>query len=293
MKLRIINEAFVPMQKLYSQLNKDMIDAMTQASGTNDCTKWKVIDDWKKALNNADNMAQANSLIEIYLQNAIAHWHWSPTLIEDGKEIVIKLFYELGFTPNVNPYINFLNVITSLNLGNQMKLTEDDWVKLNDWYANRFLDFNDLTGRGENKQEHIIFNPYLYKSEYSDEYVDYYDKLDNSKLKQFSLSRIVDDTSLPYHNLKSLPDYRTNTSWDATNGKKIRDIIFYKDFQNPKGELQPIESIKQAYNLGTNTNTAGQRNNSSDDDDIRDLIQSLDRNQLNDVIRYIRQRVNQ
>lgn len=249
-----INESFESISNLKSLLNEKMIDILNKSSGGTE--NWTVNSNWSEAYDYAGSVKEANALIEIFIQQAYKGWNCTLQNLEPGKDVIIKLIDELGFTESENPYIGFIKTFYSVN-GTSVTLSEDDWISLNDWYATDVVTAADLKGTGFERKNHLIFNSNLYfdsnVSDNKDEYLKYY-RLFSQKSTVMSLNILAIATfdNSPYKALSKLTKDGTSGTGVYQGGdfREVRNIIFYKNSSQPLGDLYDYNAVRTAYTVG-------------------------------------------
>lgn len=163
-------------------------------------------------------------------------------------EIITRIFSELGFEPKDNPYIQFMSIIVYRL---QKELSRDDWVLLNDLYANYVLDSEDINGTGPDGEKHLIFDKYLYEHPKAYEVVKIYSKLSEySNVHSFNLDNMsyrIFQGNEPEWFKKIKDEGITNKNY-----KQLRDFIIYVYFNSTNYELSSIRAldvIQNTYNV--------------------------------------------
>lgn len=253
-----LTEAFESLQNLQAKLNEKMIKIMNESSGGS-VSKWSLSSKWTDAWNNARSPKEANALIEIFIQIACPSWGCKLENLDPGKDIIIKIIDELGFKDNENPYLDFIKTFYKVN-GTDVTLSEDDWVKLNDWYAADLIEADDLKGTGFDGAHHIIFNKNLYKdgniSSDNDNYVKYFQLLSTKfNVMKLNIYAIATFNGSPYGSLAKMTKDGVNGTGVYQGGdfREVRNIIFYKDPSKPLGDLWKLYYVQKAYNIGIDT----------------------------------------
>lgn len=254
--IRVLNESFESIDTLKSKLNPIMVSIMNDSVGGS--SDWSNSDKWSDANNSSDSVETSNALIEIFIQYACKSWGCTLAQLDPGKDILISLIDQLGFKDNENPYLKFMKTFFS-GSGKGVTLSEDDWIKLNDWYANEVIEASDLMGTGRDRENHIIFNPYLYSqkgniSSDMDNMVEAYSYLSEpNNVSKLNLYAAATFNGSPYGALKSYTSGGTRGSGkitDSSKYKEVRNIIIYKDPTNVMGPLHTLYNVKKAINIG-------------------------------------------
>ena len=131
-KRRLLEEAFGTIENLKQQLSPEMTAIMNESVGGSD--DWSKSNKWTDAHNMASSVSQANALCEIFILYVYKNWHCNLQQLEPGKDILISLIDQLGFKQDENPYLDFMIMFFG-GRGKGVVLSEDDWISLNDLYA--------------------------------------------------------------------------------------------------------------------------------------------------------------
>ena len=254
---------------------------------------------WEEAADYAGSVAELDAICELFFLNVvIAKNKLNPALFSDSKDLMVKFIKELGFNPNENPFLGFINIFYKLNPGT--KISRDNWVVLNDLTYDGVITSADLIGYGDEGTKHIIFNPIAYASEDLEFIIKAYHTLSNpSEVKRLNLGIIVDlaiQKRLPVDYIKlimftpfgqykegstmhpiikdgrfiksKLPspsEYVSKGYWTTGDFKGIRNIILFKT----ENELHHLSHIKTALVAGS------QIKSSTEDNDIIKKIKKL------------------
>ena len=255
-----LNESIETIDELKPTLNKRMIDVLNQSSSGD---KWTISSNWDEARKYSDHPNRTEALIKIYLQIACPFWGCNIQNLEPGINIIVKIFDELGFKENNNPYIGFIKVFYKIN--NNVTLSEGDWVNLNDWYADGIINAADLRGTGLNGKNHLIFNKNLYIDPNinadNNAYMNYYNKFNQKNfVMSLNLYAIATNKKLPYSNLKGFTkDGNRGTGvYQGGDYREVRNIIFYNNPSRPLGGLHSLNDVESAYIVGKETHSSAE-----------------------------------
>ena len=212
--------------------------------------------DWEKIYDLAKSDQERRAIVKIFLSDLCERQNINEKVFDDGFEVLFKLFDELGFKESNNPYISFIKVFYNLN--NDTSLSQDDWIDLNDWYANDLIDASDLKGSGFDRKDHLIFNKNLYVdssvSSHKDDYLEYYQTLSTSYgINELNLYAMATYNGSPYKDLvKFTKDGKDGTGkFQEGDFREVRNIIFFKNLSSPvKGGLHSYNEVNKAIELG-------------------------------------------
>lgn len=215
--------------------------------------------DWDKVYDLATSDQERKAIVKIFLSDLCERQHINENVFDSGFEILFKLFDELGFKESNNPYITFIKVFYDMN-GN-VSLSQDDWISLNDWYADDVIDASDLKGSGFDRKEHLIFNKNLYQdsnvSSHKDDYLEYYQDLSTLYgINNLNLYEMATYNGSPYKDLvKFTKDGKSgNGKFQEGDFREVRNIIFFKNLSAPaKGGLYSFNEVNKAIELGKDT----------------------------------------
>ena len=220
-----------------------------------------------------------NTIIKIYLRlmcEPKGQWEnvgWEK--IKPIEDRLVKLFDEVGIKESENPFIEF---IANLCSNNQLTLTDDNIVDLINLYAKDEISYEDLVGKGSEGNNHIIFNPDLYKSEDPYKVVQIYNWLGNSNnLTKMNWYEVAEA------NLSNNITEIANTLSQAIENKQqiessnYRNGLIYKDPESKKN-IYNINTLEELLRRGSINSEISARNRQSQENKAglkKDLLKTL------------------
>lgn len=251
---RRINESFETISNIINNLSQPVIDKLKEGKildDNNNVNQEKIKSLVTKSHNTFDEVIDlASSLDEEKLLCQLFNQCAFPNkldLIDEGQNVFDKNLKELGFNRYDNPYLDFVKVY------NGKKLSNDDWVILNNIYANSDVDSQTLRGTGVDGKNHIIFNPSLWNQANRDDklyLIDLWEDLEDKNFTdKLNLNNITND------NIK-LVLFKDGDSSKGLSGLPLRNCIIYSnsnavvkgsEITDLKGKrIRAINDIKKA-----------------------------------------------
>lgn len=220
-----------------------------------------------------------NTIIKIYLRLMCeSKGQWEKVGWEKIKPIedrLVKLFDEIGIKESENPFIEF---IANLCSNNQLTLTDDNIVDLINLYAKDEISYEDLVGKGSEGNNHIIFNPDLYKSEDPYKVVQIYNWLGNpNNLTKMNWYEVAEA------NLSNNITEIANTLSQAIENKQqiessnYRNGLIYKDPESKKN-IYNINTLEELLRRGSINSEISAKNRQSQENRAglkKDLLKTL------------------
>lgn len=149
---------------------------------------------------------------------------------------------ERAFQEETNPILAFLPQYFSLS---PAEFTEEDFKKLLSLWSNGIIDDKDL--RKKSPADHIIYNDNLYKMNQIEFIVQAYEWLSNKKNVSYYIDLNNPNAGELEDNLKRIcGDLVRDTlgRFKHKNTNAFRDLIIYKTFDDPSGEITPADEIQ-------------------------------------------------
>lgn len=258
--------------KYYTGTKPEDTSIRPSSEDVNANINWKDVSpqDWKNLIDGKGMQYYNETLMNGFIDLFFEKWFEKNNIVsdnfKDAKNMLTRIVQEVGVDEGTNPFLSFLrNYSTNNNKG----LNSNDLVTVNNAYADKILDFQDVAGNGHAKINNIIFNPDLYQSfngEEQDRLVEIFEELsDNSYLSDLNMELIKD--SLPeiqqYQKLKSV----------GLKDMDKRNLIMFEE-GNPRGKIFPLQQIESAIQAGLGANYG--ENEKRPRDDRRDRENKLD-----------------
>ena len=229
----------------YFNDNNPVVTEYYDVAGTNT--------EWYKMFASCKDKDERQTVVCWFLsENNYTKNYYNRFIVNSGSkaiEIITRIFGELGFSETENPFIVFIYLV---NNRITTELTKENWIMLNDLYADYITDEKDLNGSGSDKDLHIIFNSYLYQTKKGFDIVKIYENLsDISKVRNADINSLFSRGGIP-NSLKSIQADGVNSN----NFKLIRDLIIYNYFDVTNyqlGQLRDYDYIKSLYMAITNS----------------------------------------
>ena len=195
-------------------------------------------DDWQDAQNLAESPQEISTISELFL---VTNSQIRPYLnnLKNGKDIVIGWVNQLGFKQLNNPYLKYIPNFFKSNM--DVVFTREDFIALNDFYANDVIKEADLLGTGKLKLNHLVYNKFLYASkaegmDYAQgkiKFMQYFQYLCNDdNVKKLNIEAIMELPSNPYtkkfNDLGVKPSPITGGIQTNDDIVRVRNIIIYK-----------------------------------------------------------------
>ena len=160
---RRLNEEFESIEHILKLLSEPVINKLkeqgiiTEEGKVNPAKVKGVVNKshnvFDEAIKYTDSLEEEKALCQLFTQCVFNN---KLDLIDEGQNVFNKNLKELGFNRFDNPYLDFVKVY------NGKKLSNEDWIILNNIYANSDVDSQTLRGTGVDGKDHIIFNPSLW-----------------------------------------------------------------------------------------------------------------------------------
>lgn len=239
---RRINESFETISNIINNLSQPVIDKLKEGKildDNNNVNQEKIKSLITKSHNTFDEVIDlASSLDEEKLLCQLFNQCAFPNkldLIDEGQNVFDKNLKELGFNRYDNPYLDFVKNYKGESLSN------NDWVILNNIYANSDVDSQTIRGMGKDGLEHIIFNPSLWHQYNVDDklyLINLWEDLGDSNFVNRLHPEELSKSSLIYQDLF----IRTGDKEVQDKTKSLRDIVIYSNGK----KIRAINDIKKA-----------------------------------------------
>lgn len=117
--------------------------------------------DYVSAMAKTKDLAQEHAVVQKYLLDAYGR---NSTFKDFDKALpnLTRIFDELGLDEVDNPFIGYIDAV--LDKGSSEVLTNDNIVRINNWYSDKILDYNDISGHSSEGTNHPIFQKGLFDS---------------------------------------------------------------------------------------------------------------------------------
>ena len=213
---------------------------------------------YDNALRKAGDNASRNAIIQKFLLDK----YESKLPDFDGcLGILTRICDEVGILESDNPFIGF---IKSLNprYSNSV-LTSKNLILLNDLYADDKIDFNDLAGLSESRNNHIVFMPGFYASSDPETLIDSWNFLSDSyKVGRLNFRALSDSNRLLQNDaLKAVASSingKKSSNEVRSMWKEIRDAFLFPQGKD-KGTLRSANDLKMLLTIANSEKTDKQQ----------------------------------
>lgn len=200
---------------------------------------------WEEAYNSSKSREELEIVVALYLRN-LPYWN----NIKEGEFALQRIYEELGFNANDNPFVTFLSEFFKLN--SSTKLKNEDFVVLNDLYYNDVLDYSDFVGISSDAFNSIIFSANLYddfsKNDKKFIITSYIWLSSKENLNRINTQAIVDTNTVSRNIVDNIVSIYTE---NQKNSIKLRDAIIYRDVDDIKGDINSKRDIETALIAGS------------------------------------------